>query len=317
MALERELATHGIDAVLSDVGGWPWNPLAGRGTVLQGIDPLRALRTVLRQREIDVVVAIFESPALLPVLARRLGLLRVPVVVWDLGLTETWRLRERILNKVVPEADAILVLSASQRDYIAGRWGRDSCVAVVGHRVDTEFFRPAPACPNGPALSVGDDVGRDFPSLLAVAPQLEANIVLKTRAIPTTTALPANVTVRRERIDGHALRELYAASRFVVVPLGEALNASGVSTILEAGAMGRALVVSDLPAIRDFVVPNETCLMVPRGDRPALLAAMRRLASEPETCARLGANARRFVVDTCAEAVFASRFAAALRRVAP
>ena len=312
--LDRLLAAHGIATELLDVGGWPWNPLAGRGTVLQGIDPLRAVRTLLRQRSIDIVVGIFESPALLPVLARRVGLMAAPVVVWDLGLTEGWRLRERILDRVVPAADGLLVLSASQRDYIARRWSRRDGVEVVGHRVDTTFFTPAPPCADGPVLAVGEDRGRDFASLLAVAPDIAARIVIKTRAIPPAADLPLNVTVLRERIGYPALRDLYAASRFTVVPLSQALNASGVSAILEAGAMGRALVVSDAPAIRDFLIPDETCLMVPCGDRAALAAAIRRLLAEPDTCARLGAAARRFVERICAAAPFADRFAAALRR---
>jgi glycosyltransferase involved in cell wall biosynthesis len=89
-----------------------------------------------------------------------------------------------------------------------------------------------------------------------------------------------------------------------------------VSTIQETGAMGKALVVSDNPAIRDFIVPNETCLLVPCGDAAAMRAAIVRLWNDPAMCERLGRNARRFAEETGSPAVYAAKFGAALRRFA-
>ena len=105
-----------------------------------------------------------------------------------------------------------------------------------------------------------------------------------------------------------------AECQFVVVPLHETLNASGVSTILEAADMGRALIVSDNPAIRDFIVPDVTCLVVPCGDAAAMQRAVTRLRHEPETCMHLGNQARRFVEQNCAQPVFNQRLASLLRR---
>ena len=48
--------------------------------------------------------------------------------------------------------------------------------------------------------------------------------------------LPSNVEVNS--LDYAALRDLYAASRFVVVPLVNVDNQAGITTILEAMAMG-------------------------------------------------------------------------------
>jgi len=80
--------------------------------------------------------------------------------------------------------------------------------------------------------------------------------------------------------------------------------------------MGKALVVSDNPAIRDFIVPNETCLLVPCGDAAAMRAAIVRLWNDPAMCERLGRNARRFAEETGSPAVYAAKFGAALRRFA-
>lgn len=311
------LAARGIEVRLIDPGGRPFNPFAGRHTLLGAMDLARTLRVLMRERDADIAVSIFEGPALPLLLLRRLFFWRVPVVLWDIGLTKSWPLRERMLDLVVPRVAGIFPLSGNQVSYIARCWGRRDGVERLGHYVDEEFFVPDPSAPHdpsGPILSVGQDPGRDFDCLLDIAPDLGADLVIRSSMIPAARALPPNVAVIRERIDYRRLRELYARSRYVVVPLRETLNASGVSTILEAAAMGRALIVSATQAMRDFIVPNETCLTVPPGDRAALLAAIRRLNAEPDTCLRLGANARRFVMERCSTPVFAERFAALLRR---
>jgi glycosyltransferase involved in cell wall biosynthesis len=52
--------------------------------------------------------------------------------------------------------------------------------------------------------------------------------------------------------------------------------------------------------------------MVPAGDPHALAAAITQLRNEPDTCRRLGENARRFIEAQFAPAPFARRLAAAL-----
>ena len=310
----RWLAASGIDIVLIDPGEWPRNPFAGKATLLEALDPLRALRVLVRERGADIIVSVFEGAALPLVLLRRLLMFPVPVVLWDLGLTESWKLRERVLDRVVPRVDGILVLSTSQQSYIAQRWGRRDGVEVIGAHVDCNFFRPAADARDGPVLAIGEDVGRDFDSMLAAAEGLDANIVLKTRLVRPDRVLPRHVSVMRERLDDRGLRDLFASSRIVVVPLYQVPNSSGVSSILEASAMCRPLVVSEADSIRDFIVPGETCLTVPCGDPGALRASIQRLLDEPDTCARLGMNARRFVEENFSKPAFSARLAQALWR---
>ena len=192
-------------------------------------------------------------------------------------------------------------------------------IRVVGHYVDTNFYQPAgdAAGPAAPYSPVGEDIGRDFPTLLHAIEGLPSRVVLRTsrHLPPAATRLP-NLRLIRDWVSEAALRTLYAEASFVVVPLSDTLNASGVSTILEAGAMGKATIVSASAATDDFVIPDETCLRVPCHDPAALRAAIERLLREPETCERLGRNARRFVVEHCSRPAFAARFAAALRSFA-
>lgn len=323
--LERLMAQAGIVLRILDPNPAPWNPFAGRHPLLRGLDPLRALGVLLRHRDCDVVVSVFEGAAVPLLLLRSLMRLRAPVVLWDIGLTEGWRLRERIQDFVVPRADGLMVLGRNQLDYVTRRWPRRrGPVDMAGHLVDTHFYQPSevvglddedqPPAPAGYILSVGDDAGRDYPTLLAALAGLPQRSILRTRlALARDPVAHAAVTAMPDRISYRRLRALYQGAAFVVIPLAETLNASGVSAILEAGAMGRAVIVSASSGIADYARPDETCLQVPAHDPAALRAAIQRLSAEPETCARLGANARRFVTETHSTEAFATRFATLLR----
>jgi glycosyltransferase involved in cell wall biosynthesis len=314
LQLGRLLADKGIDLTTLVPGPWPINPFGRSHSLLRGLDPVRSLRVLLRERHHDLVISIMEGPAVPLLLLRRLAGFTTPILLWDIAPSETWRLRRRLLDFVVPRIDGLLVLSSIQPGYIARRWSPSVPVTVVGHHIDTAFYHPLDDGPGSYILSVGEDVGRDFPTLLAAMDGVSAELVLRSSLdpMPGLRRVP-NLRWMRDRISEPDLRSLYAGARFVVVPLMNTLNASGVSTILEAGAMGKATIVSASAAMDDFVIADETCLRVPCHDPAALRAAIQRLLNEPDTCARLGANARRFIVERCSRDAFAGRFATAIR----
>jgi glycosyltransferase involved in cell wall biosynthesis len=316
-ALQRLLATHGIELTSLDPAGWPLNPLAGKHPMLEGMDPWRAVRVLLWHRYFDLVVSVMDGPAMPLLLLRRLVRFKTPIVMWDLAPAHNWRLRAFVQNFVIPRAAGIMTLTTAQIPFIASRWSPAPPVVVIGSLIDTGFYRPMDVPAGNYIFSIGQDVGRDHATLLAAVAGVPAELKLRTgRTLPAETGGMGNVTVLRERVPDRALRELYAASRFVVAPLAETTNANGVSTIQEAGAMGKALVVTDNPAIRDFIIPDETCLMVPCHDVAAMRGAMLRLLNDPALCERLGRNGRRFVEATASPAIHAARFAEAVRQFA-
>ena len=318
-ALPRLLAACGITQEFIDPGRGPLNPLAGVNPLLEAIDPLRAVRVLLRRRRADVVSSTCEGPAFLPLLLRRAFAFRPPIVLYDPILSEDWPLRNRVLDVVIRRADGIGVISSFQKEYIARRWERRDGVEVLGYLIDDTFWHPAPQVEDGYVLSVGKDHGRDYDLLLAAWEGLAGpgrRLVIRSGRIPPERPLPAGVEVLRQRLSEKELRQLYAGSSFVAVPLRPTLNASGVTTVFEAMASGRACVVSDNPAIRDFLHHEETCLVVPEGNVEAFRAACARLMAEPHTRARLGANARARLERDGSTAAFAARYCDFLRRTA-
>ena len=62
--------------------------------------------------------------------------------------------------------------------------------------------------------------------------------------------------------------------------------------LFEYLTMGRPIVASDLPAMREVLTHEETALLVTAGDPQALALAVRRLADAPVLAARLATGAR-------------------------
>jgi glycosyltransferase involved in cell wall biosynthesis len=72
------------------------------------------------------------------------------------------------------------------------------------------------------------------------------------------------------------------------------VEAFGIVAI-EAMAMGRPLIASDIGGLSDIVVDEQTGLLVPPGDAEALRGAMQRLLADPERRKRMGEAAKQRV----------------------
>ena len=310
-----ELARLGVETKLIDPATGLWSRFARSHSFYKAIDPFRALRVMLFERRCDAVLSFLESSSTFILLLRRLLRFKAPVMLFDIGLSENWRPRKLLLAFIVPRADAIFVLGSSQIDYIKRRWRTDAVVEFLPQSTDTDFYTPAPGAPDGPILSVGDDPGRDYATLLQALEGLDAQIIIKSRMVSEDKAKRPNIDIISKRLNDLEFRDLYINSRFVVIPVSNQVSASGITSVLEAMAMGKALIVSDFIGLRDYLSHDETCLLVPCGDAGALRAAITRLINEPETCERLGANARRFVEQHCSRAALAGRLADAMSRV--
>lgn len=91
------------------------------------------------------------------------------------------------------------------------------------------------------------------------------------------------------------LRLAYELSRFVVTPIADVDHAAGVTAICEAMGMGKAIIATDSPGIRDYVRHGISGLVVPVGDERALARAIAELWNDPERCATMGAHNRSWI----------------------
>ena len=308
------LEQHGIRIELIDSHGLPFNPAANMHPIYRGLDPLRSAQLLAGRRSVDLVMSVFESSVLIPLLMRRIVGFKPKIAMWDIVPEETWKMRSRFQDVVVPRVDHIFLLAGAQRDYLQRRWQAAGKASVVWQHVDTGFFQPEAFHPKGPILAIGEDVGRDWTTFLRAISDLDIDVIIKTRrALDLSGVRRARVRQVRDKLSFVALRDLYAQSRFVVVPVHETLNVSGVGSVLEAMAMGKALVLSGSANMLDYVEAGTTALTVPVGDAAALRAAISSLATSDERVQSMGAAARERAVRLYSRSAFVSRMATQIR----
>ena len=319
------LAAEGFSIVVEDPYPIPLNPLARSHEIFCGLDPLRSLRVALRRPGYDAVLAIGASSA--GWTQRFLGLKRrrPPVLMIDPAMGP-WALRKRIQDLIIPRVDRVIVYGRTQLDYLREHYGDQVRGVFVHHRADVRFFDPASAAQTPPAasryiLAIGDDVSRDFGTLLracaADAPLgrlLEAQdlrcVIHTGRELGT---LPARVVHSNGRLSHLDLRDLYRHAAAVVLPLFDLVHAGGINSLVEAMAMSRPIVISRSRGILDYIRDGGTALTVAPGNSEELGAAVARLVFDTELAGRLGSAAREFVTTTCATAVYAKKIAAVIR----
>jgi glycosyltransferase involved in cell wall biosynthesis len=260
--------------------------------------------------------------ALLPLVAGARG--RPKVVVVNYGLCTIWErsgaARRRILRASLRSAARVVCLGSSQREQLLAQTGLPpEQVVVVRLGVDERFFLPQaqPKADDPLVLAVGKDLARDFATFVEAVESLGVRGAIA--CLPRNVEgirLPARV---RTRFVGPAeLRELYRDAACVVVPQRRAeypygSEGGGLTALLEAMASARAVVASERPILADYVVPEETALLVRPEEPAALAAAIRRLLSDRTLAARLGSTARRSIETGMTTRHFAQGIAPVLR----
>jgi glycosyltransferase involved in cell wall biosynthesis len=210
--------------------------------------------------------------------------------------------------RVLSCIDIFFVYSTWQGDFIRARWNLPvRNVLYTPFMVDACFFTPEQIPKNtwpealkgrhGPVISAVGLEYRDYATLLEAIRGLPVQAVLAAASPwskrPDTTAgtqLPENVLVRR--FSQYELRELYAASQFVVMPLDPVDFQAGVTTILEAMAMGKAVICTRTPGQTDVIVEGENGLYVDPGDPGAMRVTIQWLLDHPQEADRMGRNGR-------------------------
>jgi glycosyltransferase involved in cell wall biosynthesis len=311
--LYESIERLGVRVDFVDVNRWPWNPFATWHALFASIDPVRAVYVLLRKRAVMAVLSNFESGSLIILALRHLLRFRPLVVIFDTGAGErNWRLGNWITGFCIRRADAVYTLASEQAKSIRAKYQPRGQIEFIHQQTDTEFFSPAPEEEQDFILSVGDDVSRDFATLIAATEGLDLRVVLRTRSVRESQSAFPNITVIRKRLSDGSLRDLYRRARIVVLPLKDTLHPGGITTLLEAFACGRAVIVSLSRGVRDYVADGENCLVVPCGEVAALRKAILRLIADDRLRARLSRGARAYAEREVSQAVHAKKLMASI-----
>lgn len=205
------------------------------------------------------------------------------------------------LMRLENQIDRFIVYSSWQKQFIQERW-HIPCKRVLWtpFMVDQHFFQPqAHTSVKRQICAVGLE-RRDYPTLLEAVDGLNVDVVIaaaspwsKRSDSTTNRPIPANVQLKRFSFDG--LRQLYAESAFMVLPLEVVNFQAGITSLLEAFAMGKAVICSRVPGQSDVITEGEHGYYVPPKDPKALREAIVRLLNDPQAQERMGHNGRHLI----------------------
>jgi len=285
-------------------------------------DPVAlALEAFRRRGDYDCVISWYDRGALAYAFLLAATRSRSPHVALLTWLSRPKRIALRLLQSRI---DRIVLWSDMQRELSTAFFGIDPAKLVsIPHLVDEEFWRPMDA-PVLDWICAAGSSQRDYGTLLEAMDGLTITCriatlaqVMNLKTVDLTVTqrslasreLPANVILGGA--SEKEMREIYARSRFVVLPLLPNFRDSGITVAVEAMAMGKAIICSRTYGMIDIVEHGVNGILVAPGDSAALRAAILDLCEHPEEAKRMGAEGRRL-----AESVYSlARFTAAVRKV--
>ena len=249
--------------------------------------PMSLLQLLMVPRLLRYDVVIASDAFLLGALVSILGRTRWIYVVINSGVLISRHrhhpVRSALLRFCLSRFAAIVCLAELQQEELIHFGITPEKTSLIRFGIDTRYFSGAEGAVEGATIiSIGKDISRDFLTLLAAAAlcSFPVEIFASRKNIPPDTAIPANATIGYDALPLEGLRSAYARARFIVVSLFSEQefggDPSGQTVVLEALAMGRAVLVTDRPWLKEYLRDSDY-LGVRAGDPAALAAAMEEL----------------------------------------
>jgi glycosyltransferase involved in cell wall biosynthesis len=191
----------------------------------------------------------------------------------------------------------------------------DRIVVIRGSGVDLDHFQPLPEPPTPPVTAAY--IGRMI-AIKGVATLVAAQRLLRADGVDLQLLLvgtpdlanPSSFDEATLRDWSHSpgivwcghredVREVWATAHIAALA---SEGGEGVpKTLLEAAAVGRAIVATDVPGNRDIARDGVNAILVPPGDAQALAAALKTLANDPARRRAFAAAGRSLVAEGFSE----------------
>ena len=252
LELQRVLQADVLDRGAVDARRW--GRLAQRWF---GFAAAQALMAWRRSARYEVIFVDRESAGILLAALLRLRTRRPRLLMIGHLLSAPKKQRLFRLLRLQRAMEQMIVHATVQRQVAVDGLGmHEDRVTLIPYHTDQRFWRQTPQEPARQICSAGLEY-RDYRTLLAAVTGLDIQVRIAAASHWSThpgiegITLPPNVQVAS--YDYQDLRRLYSASLFVVVPLHDVDNQAGITTILEAMSMGKAVIVSHTRGQTDVV----------------------------------------------------------------
>ncbi|MGA7780099.1 MAG: glycosyltransferase, partial [Paraburkholderia sp.] len=197
----------------------------------------------------------------------------------DYGLLRRW-----VYRKLIARADVLTTLASENAQLCEQYFGRKATHVYYGLNTgDFPVARPRTWQPHRSVriAAIGNDRDRDWETLIKAFGNDERYTV----KIATRRRIPAKLRAANVEIAPAAglkkARELYEWADLVLVPLRPNSHASGITVMLEAAALGKPMVVTQVGSLDDYFSRNAASY-VPPFNPPALRDAVDKLVAAPD-----------------------------------
>lgn len=268
-----------------------------------GVPADLAFRGARAARRADAVLAVLEDKAVLPATLKRRGLTayaRTHIAVvscwWAEELRSGSPSRRQSIARVLQGVDRVFAFSQNQVDIFAG-FGAGAKVVPISFGVEhTKYLPDTSVEQRYQVFSGGLDAGRDFETLVEAArllPHIDFHLVSHLDRFRDLD-LPANVTTSGPS-DGPTHKQNLLAAQLVVVPTHDLAYPTGQSVLLEAMSSGKACVVTETDAMREYIDEGVSNFGMPLHDAPGVARVIEKVLSDPESLIAVGRAAREAV----------------------
>lgn len=307
-SMDCNLRLPRISSVRETVAGWIERWYAPRAGVGRG-DVMAVRAHLWQMNRAKVVVATTDNTGMPAARLKASGRLKAKLVYISVGLPERMAAvrkispaREARYRNMLSRVDQFVAYGYAEAEWLREWLGTPDKVQFVPFGVDVEQWRPMPDAPKiADVVSVGADPQRDFPLLLAYArqhPHVRVQLVVGQDAAAKLMDVPPNVTVQVQ-LPVKRVQEVMAGARVLVLPVKENTYSGATTTLLQGMALEKAVAVSRVGAIRDgYGLQDDLNIRwLEPGSQASMNVVLNDLLARPEACQRLGATARRHVVE--------------------
>lgn len=260
---------------------------------------------LLRLPRLQRPTVVYESHGIAPVVSEEMPrLLGRPELAPSPAKIARLDRRER---RVWERASAYVAITRTLADELQARYGpRPRTFVVPDGARPAVSLPPAPGTPFTAAYAghlypwKGADV---FVRAIARVPQVHGLIVgghpgeadlARITGLAASLGVQGRLTITGLKAPGEVRAALAPASALVLPNTRTAISERYTSPLklFEYLSLGRPIVASDLPAIREVLADGQNALLVPPDDDAAVAAAIVRLQGDPDLAGRLAAGAR-------------------------
>jgi glycosyltransferase involved in cell wall biosynthesis len=226
------------------------------------------------------------------------------------SMFQCWSKRQELamtkLNLFSMMDDIVVHCSSMKRKFIHLGVPEEK-IKIIHYSIDQCFFTPISGheAPSAQIMSIGETRSRDYASLFKAVDGLPVKLVVpayghwyaREKRNSVKAEIPQNVSLIKH-VPQSSLRELYASSQFVVLPIYDVVFSAGATATLEAGSMARPVIAFRSEGITDYIIDGETGILVKPGNVGELRSAIEYLLANPNEVQRMGANARQRILET-------------------